>query len=77
MVELSGNFRFTISLLWGIMEVYMDLFEKSEVKKKEKHPHSVEIFSRKKGRCSARYGTKKPIEKVNQKELLIAWREDV
>lgn len=54
----------------------MDFFEKSENKEKP-HVPSVEIFARKKGRCSARYGTKKPIEKVNKKELLIAWREDV
>lgn len=56
----------------------MNLFEKAENKKeKEQHVRSVEIFSRKKGRCSARYGTKKPVEKIEKKDLLIAWREDV
>jgi hypothetical protein len=57
------------------MEVYMDLFEKS-VEKEKQHVPSLEIFARKKGRASKRYGTKKPDEKVNQKDLLIAWRED-
>jgi len=55
----------------------MDLFEKSEIKKEKPHVPSVEIFARKKGRASKRYGTKRPDEKVNQKDLLIAWREDV
>lgn len=53
----------------------MDLFEKS-VEKEKQHVPSLEIFARKKGRASKRYGTKKPDEKVNQKDLLIAWRED-
>lgn len=54
----------------------MDFFEKAE-NKKEKHVPSLEIFSRKKGRASKRYGTKKPIDKTDKKELLIAWREDI
>ena len=56
----------------------MDLFEKSNGNEKEKkHLPSLEIFARKKGRASKRYGTKKPDEKVNQKDLLVAWREDL
>lgn len=55
----------------------MDLFEKLENKMKENKKPSVEIFSRKKGRCSARYGTKRPIEKVNKKDLLLEWRGDL
>jgi len=58
------------------MEVYMDLFEKSEPKKNEKHLPSLEIFSRKKGRASKRYGTKKPDESV-KKDQLVSWREDL
>jgi len=55
----------------------MNFFEKPESsEKKEEHPRSVEIFSRKKGRALKRYGTKKPVNDV-KKELLIAWREDV
>jgi len=58
--------------------LYMDLFEKSNGNEKEKkHLPSLEIFARKKGRASKRYGTKKPDEKVNQKDLLVAWREDL
>jgi len=55
----------------------MDLFKKAESHEKEKHLSSVEIFARKKSRCSARYGTKKPIEKIDRKELLVSWREDL
>jgi len=57
--------------------LYMDLFEKSEIKKEKPHVPSIEIFARKKGRALKRYGTKRPDEKVNQKDLLIAWREDL
>lgn len=55
----------------------MDLFEKAENRKDEKHPPSIEIFARKKGRALKRYGTKRPTEKINSKDLLVAWREDL
>lgn len=55
----------------------MDLFEKAETRRSEKHLPSVEIFARKKGRALKRYGTKRPNEKVNTKDLLVAWREDL
>ena len=56
----------------------MDLFEQAENKKEKKaHKGSIEIFSRKKSRCSARYGTKRPVEKIDKQELLTAWREDL
>ena len=54
----------------------VDFFEKSETKKNEKHLPSLEIFSRKKGRASKRYGTKKPDESV-KKDQLVSWREDL
>jgi hypothetical protein len=55
----------------------MDLFDEKANNKKEKpHLPSIEIFARKKGRASKRYGTKKPIEDV-KKDKLIAWREDL
>jgi hypothetical protein len=55
----------------------MDLFEKSNGEKDKPHVPSLEIFARKKGRASKRYGTKRPDDKINQKELLVAWREDM
>jgi hypothetical protein len=57
----------------------MDLFEKNGyvVVKKEKYKRSEEIFARKEGRASKRYGTRKPIEKIFKQEQLIAWREDI
>ena len=55
----------------------MDLFEKSANEKERPHVPSLEIFARKKGRASKRYGTKKPIEEINKKDLLVAWREDL
>lgn len=59
----------------------MNLFEKDGYVgvKKEKYARSQEIFAikQKEGRASKRYGTKKPVEKVNQQELLTGWREDL
>lgn len=56
----------------------MNFFERdSEKDSGKKVLRAKEIFSRKKSHCSARYGTKKPIEKVSKQELLTAWREDV
>ncbi len=55
----------------------MDFFERVSESKKEEHIPSLEIFARKKGRALKRYGTKKPVEKVNKQELLTAWREDL
>ena len=56
----------------------MNFFEQFESKeKKEKYAKSIEIFSRKKSKCSSRYGTKKPIEDFNKQDLLTAWREDL
>jgi hypothetical protein len=55
----------------------MNFFEQFESKeKKEKFAKSIEIFSRKKGRSSKRYGSKRPIEDV-KKDQLVAWREDL
>lgn len=54
----------------------MDLFEEQRDKEKEKHLPSIEIFARKKGRALKRYGTKRPDDKINKKDL-IAWRDDL
>ena len=58
--------------------LYMvDLFEKSNGHEKEKkHVPSLEIFARKEGRASKRYGSKKPIENIKKQEILLAWREE-
>lgn len=56
----------------------VDFFEKDgyiAVKKEREHARALEIFSRKKSKCSARYGTKRPVENINRQELLLAWRE--
>jgi len=56
----------------------IDLFKKLEKnEKKEKHPRSIEIFARKKSKCSSRYGTKRPIKNINKHEILLFWRGDV
>lgn len=47
----------------------MDFFEKDgyiPVKKEKEHARSLEIFSRKKSKCSSRYGTKRPIEDLKK-----------
>lgn len=56
----------------------VNFFEKDgyiAVKKEKEHARVLEIFSRKKSKCSSRYGTKKPVENINKQELLLAWRE--
>ena len=54
----------------------MDFFERAiELCEDRKPLKSLEFFSRKKSKCASRYGTKKPVEKVNKQEMLLAWRE--
>ncbi len=54
----------------------VNFFEKEGyIAVKKEHARVLEIFSRKKSKCSARYGTKKPIERIDRQELLLAWRE--
>ena len=52
--------------------LYMDLFEKSNGEKEKKHLPSIELFARKKGRASKRYGTKRPEEKIGKQDLLVS-----
>lgn len=56
----------------------VDFFEKDgyiAVKKEREHARVLEIFSRKKSKCSSRYGTKKPVDKFDCKK--IEWRGDL
>lgn len=57
----------------------VDFFEKDgyiAVKKEREHARALEIFSRKKSKCSARYGTKRPVTDFKKQETLLAWREE-
>ncbi len=49
-----------------------DLFEKSKSDNAKKHEKSINVN---KAKVSKRYGTKKPVEKFNVKQ--VEWREDL
>lgn len=57
------------------MEVYMDLFEKTENRiEKKNEKRSIDVSPTKHHK---RYGTKKPVEKFDKQDIISRWREDI